>query len=96
MITNHATSQITATKVLQEFSRTDKSKNSSPSDFFWYWISIIFLVLNFCHFAILGKMYYFSVKCVFPAKNANSEIYLFLIGKKNVEVSTPKLPPKIK
>jgi hypothetical protein len=54
------------------------------------------LVLNFCHFAILGKMYYFSVKCVFPAKNANSEIYLFLIGKKNVEVSTPKLPPKIK
>jgi hypothetical protein len=74
MIANHATLQITATKVSQEFSSsTHKKQKQLPQWFFWYWISMICLVLNFRDFAILGKMYNFSVKCVFPAKNANFE-----------------------
>jgi hypothetical protein len=55
---------------------------------------MICLVLKFCDFAILGKMYYFRVKCDFPAKNANIEKFK-KIGKKNVEVSTCKLSPKV-
>jgi hypothetical protein len=39
MIANHATSQITVTKVWQEFSSTHKSKKTASP--------VIFLVLNF-------------------------------------------------
>jgi hypothetical protein len=49
---------------------------------------MICLVLNFHDFAILGKMYSFSVKCVFPSKNAKF-LKLKKIGEKNVEVSLP-------
>jgi len=45
-------------------------------------------VLNFNDFAILGKMYYLVLN-VLP-KNANFEKF-----KKNVEISTCKLHPKI-